>query len=796
MIKYNNRTKKIRVGNDFICFWYIRRSSRPEDIINATDIVLTATNGDRVIPLEFSVVDTDTLKIEVKTDWADELGDYVFTVSYVLTDPSFSDDMRANKINKRAFKIVPKSEQANTYLELHLTSEVLTGFRGDPFEYDDFTQEQLDAIQQPILDFVVLAEDAEANREDKEADRRRYENSRKLSESDRVTKELERLEAESTRVTQEGTRETAEDIRKDNEQDRVTAEDLRLLAEPLRISQENDRKSNETIRINKEFIRDNSENDREENEDTRSVNEAIRITNEDDRIANENQISINEQGRVQAEKGRETAETTRVSNENNRVTAEEQRVISETTREQQEQERQTNTAIAITNAENAIVDVNAAKDDYYDVVKPDIIAQGEYATAQGDYAKEQGDYAKAQGEAVDGRVTALEEKVDKNITWYGVEWSTAIASSSMTRIGSMNLHRELPIQNKMKGVLLNNDGTVNKYLDENDWTSEVRDGTQGQVMVEMPEFYYKFEADGNIRRMLISDYALTGFEKMPKMYISAYEASLNGSNLSSEAGVMAKTSYSRLNFRNFARNRGDGWEMYFYNAHKSMLMLYFVEYANRNSQLNFNAQLTESGFKQGGLGAGVTTVISGEWSSYNRYNPFVECGFTDTLGNNTGVVTMDVPFGSVPTVDVPRYRGIENPFGHIWKNCDGINIDIKTDEDGGTSTCYICDDPAMFSDSSYEGYTNVGLLPRSNGYINEMLLGEFMPASVGGGSTTYWADQFYTSITSSSLRTVLWGGFANYGAAAGLGCSAADESPSSTAAAIGSRVCFFKKRNS
>ena len=74
MIKYNNRTKKIRVGNDFICFWYIRRSSRPEDIINATDIVLTATNGDRVIPLEFSVIDTDTLKIEVKTDWADEIG--------------------------------------------------------------------------------------------------------------------------------------------------------------------------------------------------------------------------------------------------------------------------------------------------------------------------------------------------------------------------------------------------------------------------------------------------------------------------------------------------------------------------------------------------------------------------------------------------------------------------------------------------------------------------------------------------------------------------------------------------
>ena len=118
---------------------------------------------------------------------------------------------------------------------------------------------------------------------------------------------------------------------------------------------------------------------------------------------------------------------------------------------------------------------------------------------------------------------------------------------------------------------------------------------------------------------------------------------------------------------------------------------------------------------------------------------------------------------------------------------------MKTDADGGTSRCYVCDDPSKFSDSGYDGYREIGLLPRSNGYINEMLFGEFMPIDNGGGSTTYWCDNFYTSVTSSSLRTVLFGGHALSGSAAGLACSHSDYSPSYTYAAFGSRLCFFKK---
>ena len=134
-----------------------------------------------------------------------------------------------------------------------------------------------------------------------------------------------------------------------------------------------------------------NENDRINAESTRVSNENERISNEVARKSNEVERKSNEATRISDEATREANEIERKLNEAGRVNAESDRVASEQTREQQEVERQNNTAVAITNAENAITDVNAAKDDYYDVVKPAIQAQGVYAQAQGDYAKAQGD---------------------------------------------------------------------------------------------------------------------------------------------------------------------------------------------------------------------------------------------------------------------------------------------------------------------------------------------------------------------------------------------------------------------
>jgi hypothetical protein len=144
---------------------------------------------------------------------------------------------------------------------------------------------------------------------------------------------------------------------------------------------------------------------------------------------------------------------------------------------------------------------------------------------------------------------------------------------------------------------------------------------------------------------------------------------------------------------------------------------------------------------------------------------------------------------------VNRYRGFELPFGHIWKNIDGVNIRIGADIDAdSTSKLYVADDPADWNDSNYTNYDLKGELARANGYIKEIVPGEIMPLNtVGGGSTTYWCDYFYTSLPASgeTLRTLLLGGFANSGAYAGLGYSHSILTPSFASADIGSRLCFI-----
>lgn len=411
---------------------------------------------------------------------------------------------------------------------------------------------------------------------------------------------------------------------------------------------------------------------------------------------------------------------------------------------------------------------------------------------------------------------------------YGIEWNTAVSSAAATRIGSTDLHKSLPIQSRLRGCLLDDDGNVVEYLNPTNWKAHTLDGSRGQVMVEIPQHYRKFETVGTIRRCKISEYPLPGYHSVPKMYISAYEATVQrsttklcsvvntdadyrgGNNNSAWDGTYRTllgrpaTVISRTNFRSYARKRKSStteWNCQDYNAYKAVFWLYYVEYANRNCQLAFNAAKDANGFAQGGLGNGVTTVNSTAWNEYNSYYPFVPCGHTDELGNGSGEVAYEAlkEDGSVwATVYANRYRGIENPFGHIWKWTDGINIKISpTEENGGdnTSKVYVADNPANYKDTGYDGYAVQGLEARTEGYVRQLVFGEqgdIMPAVVGGGSTTYWADYHYTNIpTSEALRGVLFGGHAHDGAYAGFGYALSSDAPSNAHAYFGSRLCFI-----
>ena len=427
-------------------------------------------------------------------------------------------------------------------------------------------------------------------------------------------------------------------------------------------------------------------------------------------------------------------------------------------------------------------------------------------------------------------ITSLLNSPLSDYYWYGYEYDNTVSDKSVTRIGNLTLHKanSLPLQSKMKGCLLDGTiGTVNEYLPESDWTGSTLDGSAGQVMVETPKFYFRHELDGNIERFKFSELPLGGFIEIPKLYPSAYEASLNrttnklasvmnsspeyrgGNNNAAWDGQFNSllgrpaTSISRTNFTTYARNRGTTteWNQNLYLAHKVLYWMFILEYGTRDSQAPYTAELDSNGYKQGGLGVGVTTANSTIWNEKFSYNPFVPCGTSNSLGNGTGEIdytTLDENGDELWTVKANRYRGVELPFGHIWKWAEGINVDVKTDADGGTSEVYVCDDPSKFSDISNVDYELRGLEARDGGYITQIIGGEngdIMPTEVGGGSTTFFCDYHYTSITSSSLRGVLFGGNANNSSNAGFTCSYSSTSPSYTNASFGSRLCFLPKNN-
>lgn len=406
---------------------------------------------------------------------------------------------------------------------------------------------------------------------------------------------------------------------------------------------------------------------------------------------------------------------------------------------------------------------------------------------------------------------------------YGVEWDMALSSPDGKRVGNMQLHRELPVQSKMRRCLLDRDGGVKEYLDnELSWGGSYLDYA---VMTEIPEHWYKLYFNGTKFRKMLSEIPLPGYKHVDKFYISTYEARMyRTDNLLCSAAGASKlsdpnstnfrggdntaewddtyrsllgrpvTNLTRDQFRQAARKRGSGWEMYTYNAHKTLFWLFAVEYATLDSQKPFNAQKDANGFAQGGLGPGPTQMT--DWTNFNNANPLIPCGYTNEFGNGSGekaYVVKNASGGTHATLMANRYRGIENPFGHIWKYTDGANIQITTG-DAGLSILWTTDDPSNFSDTSYTGYDKKGNICRTNGYAKKMLLGEdgdIVATEVGGSSSTYWCDYYYTNTSANRMQVVLVGGSADDGSRAGLAYVNTKDAPSGAYRGIGSRLCFF-----
>lgn len=345
---------------------------------------------------------------------------------------------------------------------------------------------------------------------------------------------------------------------------------------------------------------------------------------------------------------------------------------------------------------------------------------------------------------------------------YGISWY--YATDMYIRTGAKGY---TAIQSLMRRCVLNADGTVNYYLNpdnsnfKEDGTPSVLTGADGNVMVEIPKFYYKYAYVGTKHTYSISLTADAGYVVHPAFvkegvevayrYYRAYTGYNNASKIVSISGVTPTRSLSRTTFRTYAKANGIGWGLTDWNLLYAVQMLLLIEIGTFDSQKV--------------LGTG----------NYTEDNYGITTGGTNLLGNNSSTYTID---------GYMSYRGIENFYADCWEWIDGININ--------NYVVYINNKASTFADNVYTGdYVSTGVtLPAASGvYISNFANSGkgFLPSAAVGSSTTYVTDGFWSATGS---RAIGFGGCASDGALGGAFCLGASSATSTVNVALGGGVCY------
>ena len=283
-------------------------------------------------------------------------------------------------------------------------------------------------------------------------------------------------------------------------------------------------------------------------------------------------------------------------------------------------------------------------------------------------------------------------------------------------------------------------GTINAFYGDNNYTE---DGSNGQVMIYQPKFYYKRiirTADeltkGKVIRheaLIISATEQPGFKLAPifngdldYVLLPAYDAAIIDDKLTSIAGVKPKNYITRDEAEAAANARGTGWHIMTMAAESANQMLEMVEFGTMNGQ----AAIEE----------GITYIPTGS----NGNGMFIT-GSTASLGNGTGhadTTVMDVDGTRTNQTENGKraitYRGMENPWGNLWSMIGGVTVNGNGTEGGGK--VYIC------KDFNYSGnnYGEVGFnLPTQYGWINAMGYGSdefdwvYLPIECSSSANSY-----------------------------------------------------------
>ena len=360
------------------------------------------------------------------------------------------------------------------------------------------------------------------------------------------------------------------------------------------------------------------------------------------------------------------------------------------------------------------------------------------------------------------------------------------------------------------------------------------DGSNGEVLTRIPEFWYKREVKGDYEYIYISDYNRAGYKHSREFSVGRYGISVDTDGKAhSYSGTIPAYNKTIAAFRTLATGVGDGFcqmdTRYFI-----LQLLYLVEYADYNSQSklgngvsvqqNSAAILAESNVNRivvasTNLCVGRTVSIGTEWGNMSiatertvtkiedysngsvngkavyfdgaKVNIAVgnyifgiaqRTGDCDSLGMKSGCLLNDGYHSMI-------YRGIENIFGNLWTAVDGLNIKDYV--------AYICDDPTQYASDKFVapykaiGYTN---LQTSDVYTSKLGYDEehpeiALPIEANGSSGTGTCDYYWSS---TGNRIAFVGGFLNVSTAGGLFSWALNYASSTANWAYGARLLKYQ----
>ena len=343
---------------------------------------------------------------------------------------------------------------------------------------------------------------------------------------------------------------------------------------------------------------------------------------------------------------------------------------------------------------------------------------------------------------VDAFINEINTKLDLppvTLGAYGLRWNQETDVYEV-----LGVTNRTQIQGNMKRCVLNDDGTVNYYLHptnstlKENGTLAVLTGADGNVMVEVPKFWYKHTLVGDTHEWWVSNTPLEGYSvhpwfleggvERPFRYYRAYTPTVVAGKLRSISGSTPTRSQTRATFRTQARANGEGWGLCSWNAVNAIQLLFLTEYCT------FNTQAVLGRGNDAGGDYGITTGQS----------------------NNTG----NASSGATNNNTWMSYRGIENWYADCWEFIDGINIQ--------NYKVFLNQNPTTFADDVFTGdYIDSGVtVPPANNSFVKKISGNFIPTVLGGDSNTFITDALWSA---TGARIALYGGHAHDGASGGLG---------------------------